>query len=713
MRNESALVEYWLILVRRKYTIVLITVAAAALGYVLSRLQVPVYRARATVETIRPGGTLSIRTSWDIPTRSSAWQMRRTIRKRALTDKVSSQIKARYAGQPMQARPVVTGLLYFPPVPLDNAIAMAAATLRVRETDAAGIVEILCDSSDPRVSADFANGLMQAYVEEDLQQQLDGAQIDKAGVVERLDKLGVRIQAKGLQLRQYASDSILKSASKDGVAAQRLEQLTSELAKVRRNRDVREHNFELASAVQRESLAGLPEGFELRSLETELTELTDERAKLLQDYLPKHPLVVTVERRIATVEAALDQRRDNVVARLRTEYQTAAQSTKLMQRAFDGQENLVTQQLGFSTGHQILQEELNQDLDAYESLLKDSGLNTVITAIRSPKLRVVDAAEPVNQPHEPVTLRETGNGAINGFFLVVAYLLIGSRLNRTLRKKGDITRLVGAPELAAIPAARRPLRLRIGGGVLPKLQFWRRARPSLEAAWHEDARRAHGFMECAEQILLSYRPGSVIAVTSPTQDEKKTSVVANLGIALAEMGRRVLLIDADTFSPQLHEYFGISNEHHFFGSLRALGALEMPGSHRLKELGVPNLFLMPGNRGEGQGSRLLRDEKQLEAMLGEFRQEFDVILMEGPAIFVGGAYPIHLVDSRVLARQVDASIVVFRSGQTTQAEAIPALRHLVRDGGRILGTILIDCPAEIVAEPYGAITGETAGGKAA
>lgn len=712
MDNDSALLEYWLILVRRKYAILLITVAAAALGYFLSRLQVPVYRARSTVETIRPGGTLSIETNWDIPTRSSAWQMRRTIRKRALVEKASAQIRARYLGKPMQARPVVEGLLYLTPVPLKDAIAMAAASLRVRETDAAGIVEILCDSSDPRIAADFANFLVQAYVEEDLQQQLDGAQVDKAGLVERLEKLGVEIQARGIRLRQYARESILMSDSKDGVATQRLQQLTAELAKVHRNRGARELSFELASSVDRESLAALPEGSNPRQLESELTELEAQHAKLLQDFLPKHPQVVILEQRMATVQAALEKGRDAVVRRLLNEYKSAEQQEKVIQQAYDGQADLVTMQLRLSADHQVLKQELDQNLDAYENLLKESGLNTVSAAVRSPKLRVVDAAEPVLKPYEPLTVREAGNGAINGFFLVVAYLLIGATLKRTLRKRGDITRLLGARELASIPAATRAPKT---GGLLARSRLLlTAARPSFETGWQDDPRRAQGFVECAEQILLQKRTGSVVAVTSPTRDEGKTSVVANLGIALAEMGRRVLLIDADARSPQLHEYFGVSNEQHFLGTLHELGALDGTISHWIKELGVPNLFLIPGNKSSARSSRLVRDEDLLDRMLDELRDKFDVILIEGPPIFLEGAsYPIHLVDSRVLARKVDASIVVFRSGQTTQAEAIPALRHLVCDGGRILGTILIDCPAEKAEERSGAGKYEPVEGKVA
>lgn len=689
MDNESALLHYWLILAKSKYVILVVTLAAGLLGYFLSRLQVPVYRSHVLVETIRPGGTLAIETNWDIPTRSSAWQMRRTIRKRALLEKVASQITAKYSGKPMQPRRAFWGYLQLRPLPLADAVAMAGSSLRIRETDAAGIVEILCDSSDPRISADFANALVDAYVEEDLQQQMDGAKLDKAGVAERLDRLGAQIQARGVQLRQYASESVLMSDSRDGVAAQRLNQISSALARARTNLGLKERSYNVASSIDRGSLAELPEGSMLRDMENELTALQDQRLKLLQDFQPKHPQVLLVDQQIVRQQAALDKERDNVIRRLQYEYKSALQQQQVLEQNYDSQGDFVMRQLGLSSNHQFLLQEMEQDLNAYENLLRDAGLNTVITAVRSPKLRVVDAAEPAEYPHEPITLQETGNGAINGFCLTVGYLLLGASLKRTLRTKGDVARLLGMVELAAIPASQRSSASR---GILTPWRWFERT--ANESPWQSDPERAHAFAECAEMLALRHRSGTVFAITSPTRGEEKTPVVANLGIALAETGRRVLMIDADTESPQLHEYFGVSNENYSLSSISIFGAVDAVVSRQFREVAVRNLFLLPGARRKGGGSLLLSNGRRLEALLDEFRETFDVILIEGPPVFLAGAAcRIHMVDSRVLARFADFTVLVCRSGYTTQSEAIPAIRYLSRDGGRILGGILNDCPA--------------------
>lgn len=677
MRADSVLVEYWRILAAHKWILLVVAILTGMLGYLLSRLQVPVYRAQTTVETIRPGGTLTIRSSWDVPTRSSAWQMRRTIRKRALLAKVSEQVKARNKDKPRWSRPVVPGIWYLQPIDLDVALAIAAASLRVRETDAAGIVEVLCDSPDPRISSEFANDLVQAYVEEDLQQQFAGGASDRAGLSEQLEKLTVQIHRRAAQLKMYAMESVVRSDAKDSISASRLQQLKTELSKVERLHDSRETIYNVASSLLPEALGGLPEGHRLRELEASVTELKAKRARLAQDYLPKHPLMMDVDRRITSLQAKLNKDRADVVARTKVDLQRIATRQAMIEQAYIDQLNEVTEKQGFSTDHQVLQQELEQDLNAYENLLKEAGLNTVISAIKSPKLRVIDAAEAREVPYDPIVLRETGNGTISGVFLTVAYLLVGAQLTHTLRKSGDIARQVGTPELAAIA---RPERSRASHGLWSRIRGLSAA--AVEHEWEEEARRSTGYMECAERILMRHASGSVVALLSPTRAEGKQAATANLGMAIAELGKRVLLVDADMRS-QLHDFFGVLS-----GPVQEVR---------------PNLFLFSLSSASGNGacSRLLRDQVQFSALLRQFRHEFDIVLVEGPPVFLSSSLPLLVPDARILTQYSDSTILVFRSGHTSATDARIAMRYVARDKANVLGAILIDCPrVRPLDEPY-------------
>src|SRR5687767_4574644 len=99
MQSQSVLIEYAQALYRRKVLIIAVTTAAGVLAFFAGGFETPIYRARASVETLRPGNTLTIRSDWDIPTRSSAWQMRRSIQKRALLELVAARVRAFHIGR--------------------------------------------------------------------------------------------------------------------------------------------------------------------------------------------------------------------------------------------------------------------------------------------------------------------------------------------------------------------------------------------------------------------------------------------------------------------------------------------------------------------------------------------------------------------------------------------------------------------------------------
>jgi Mrp family chromosome partitioning ATPase/capsular polysaccharide biosynthesis protein len=586
-------------------------------------------------------------------------------------------------------------------VDLDQTIAAAAATLRVRETDAAGIVEVMCESPDPRISADFANALVEAYVDQDLEEQFVGAATDRKGVAEQLDKLAIQIRQRAAQLKVYALESVVRSDARDSVAAEKLTQLRNEVAKVKRLRDQRETGYAVASSLPQEALGALPEGQKLRQLESNLTELKSQRARLAQDFLPKHPSMVELDRQIGVVQEALAKGRADVVKRTEVEYLAIAQKQNVLEDAYAKQLEDVTQNLGFSAEHQQLRQEFEQDLNAYENLLKDAGLNTVISAIRSPKLRVIDSAIPPLRPREPVALRETGNGAISGLFLTVFYILTSAHFTRTLRRSGDVARLVGTPELAAIP---RPEYGRTSRGILNRLSL-RKSVPLLENEWVEETRRTNGYLECAERILSRHADGSVVAILSPTRRGGKLAVTANLGIALAELGKRVLLIDADA-RPGLHEYFGVPQGPALPGVQHVTDVLRIasgrPISPYLREL-RQNLFLfsLPATEESGGGTRLLRSQAHFRSLVEQCRQEFDLILMEAPAVFANGSISLQAPDARIAVREADSAILVLRSGETSALMARQALSQLVRDKANVLGAILVDCPRVSAAnDPY-------------
>jgi len=170
-------------------------------------------------------------------------------------------------------------------------------------------------------------------------------------------------------------------------------------------------------------------------------------------------------------------------------------------------------------------------------------------------------------------------------------------------------------------------------------------------------------------------------VSSAIRGEGKTTIVSNLGIALAEINQRVLLIDADMRKPRLSEVFNLPNAWGLSDLLREKGALrDSPLEALTQQTEIPNLSVLTSGPRTSSITNLLYSHRMLE-LLQRFRSEFDMVLIDTPPM-------LQIADARILGRLVDTAILVFRAGKTSRDAALAAKRRLTDDGIPVLGTIL-------------------------
>ena len=195
---------------------------------------------------------------------------------------------------------------------------------------------------------------------------------------------------------------------------------------------------------------------------------------------------------------------------------------------------------------------------------------------------------------------------------------------------------------------------------------------------------AESYRAALTSILLSSQNGNrprAIVFTSAGPGEGKTTTVTNLGIALAETNRRVLLIDADMRKPRLHDIFNLPNTWGLSDLLREKAPIEtLPREALARETGIPGLFVLTSGPATVSISNLLYSSRTAE-LLRRFRQEYYAVLIDTPPMM-------QLADARILGRLADAAILVLGCGRTTRDAAKAAKQRLSADGIRLLGTIL-------------------------
>ncbi|MEA3550215.1 polysaccharide biosynthesis tyrosine autokinase [Pseudarthrobacter sp. C1] len=270
-------------------------------------------------------------------------------------------------------------------------------------------------------------------------------------------------------------------------------------------------------------------------------------------------------------------------------------------------------------------------------------------------------------PTSPNTRLNLALGALVGLALGVAYAVIRRHLDRRIRKAADVERLFGVPVVGTLPVDRR---LDGKSTVLDA---------GTEALVHD----AGGAMAEALRELrtnLSFldvdQPPRIIVVTSSVQAEGKSTVTANLAVAMAAAGENVVVVDGDLRRPTLVDVFnlvpGVGVTDVLTGTAELADVLQPWGA--LPNLSVLGSGRIPPNPSELLGSRAMRN------MLNALAEDA-IVLIDAPPL-------LPVTDAAVLSRAADGAIVVVRTGRTTQEQLGQSMGNLDKVKGRILGAVL-------------------------
>jgi len=346
--------------------------------------------------------------------------------------------------------------------------------------------------------------------------------------------------------------------------------------------------------------------------------------------------------------------------------------------------------------------------DIYQSMMQRVKEASIVAALKSSDVRVVSPATPAKSTYLPSLPLNLALGLLFGIAFTTCYVLVRERNDASLRSPGQSVKHLNVPELAVIPSARIgnseriPLTLRNLNGATAALE----AKNGLLAGsaavdkemvqWCQDeTMMADAYRSAITSILLSRVNGispRVILVTSPRPKAGKTTTVANLGISLAEIGRRVLLIDGDLRRPRLGKLFGLQFATGLSDALLAEGTGTISLESVIRPSTVPGLYVLPGGSEPANISKLLHST-YLDSLIELARSEYDFVLIDSPPMM-------GMADARLLSRNADGVILISRAGETSPEQLGEARERLADDGTPVIGTILNGCDLRIEDPSY-------------
>ena len=168
-----------------------------------------------------------------------------------------------------------------------------------------------------------------------------------------------------------------------------------------------------------------------------------------------------------------------------------------------------------------------------------------------------------------------------------------------------------------------------------------------------------------------------ISLTSPNPGEGKSTISANLAVALAQAGFVTALLDADLRRPTQHRIFGVGNDR---GLSTLLAHPDREWGWAAQETMLPNLTLIPSGPLPPNPADLLSLDR-LRQIMSELREAVDVIIVDSPPILA-------VSDPLIVAAHVDGTALVSLGGKTRLDALKRAVQVLHRGAPRIIGVVL-------------------------
>lgn len=390
---------------------------------------------------------------------------------------------------------------------------------------------------------------------------------------------------------------------------------------------------------------------QIDSLQAQVLALQDEVAKLKRMY-------PTVENKasLATKQAQLAQ-----IEPVLALYQQIYTNLVVLGKPAEGQQV-----------NSIRLSQLEKMLSLYQEIY--INLLTSIESVRlarlqnTPNVVQIEAAALPSEPIRPKPVQNTLLAAALGLMLAAGIVFLIEYLDDTIKTVDDVERNLQLPVI----------------GYIAKMQYGSDKDERLYVVRQPRSPVAEAFRSLRTNLEFSSvdKPLRRLLVTSPSPNDGKTTIAANLSAIMAQGGKRVILLDADMRKPQVHRFLGVSNRvglsDIFRGSIPI--SMTLQTSDRAKDVTVVTSGSLPPNPTE-----LLASDR-MDQILHELGERGDMVVIDGP--------PSLVADVQVLASKVDGVVMVIQPGHTHADEARATLEQLARTGVRVLGVIFNRIPRD-------------------
>jgi succinoglycan biosynthesis transport protein ExoP len=551
--------------------------------------------------------------------------------------------------------------------------------LTVKQIEATQLISVVVKDKDPQIAAILDNNVVKAYERQGFDSRAQAVSQLRTWLSAQMNDLKDQVGASQKALAAFEeSNHVIGTAGTSNTIADRLHFLSEQLSTAQATRIAKEAEMRAAQVATPNELASLFPNPKLATLQTSQGTLYAQYAQLSTKFGSKYPPLENLTSQMKQIDSEIAVEVQSVRNRLQQEYQSAKGAQDMLQAEYDRQTGLSYDFSRNQADYAVLQADVATSRDLYDMLRRKLQQATVDSEIGGLTTTLIQSARVPEEAAGPSKLLLLSGGLVLGLFAGTVAAFIFEATSDRVQSTSQVEGNLGLPVLAALPnrpTSDRSLRDGSGGFL--------EATPSIRKLLSDPSSRYSEAVRALRNSVLLAADVKTLLVASSVPGEGSGATAANLATVLAQPGVRVLLVDANILTPEIHTALGVDKG---AGLSDYLADPSSPPRITQPFPGVDGLHLLTGGNGSPFSSDALATT-HFHALLLEWRHAFDYVVVTCSPLLVAST-------GTLLASWVDATVLVTRYGESRLADMKRVGELLSRSGATIAGIVINDLPTK-------------------
>ncbi|BAY76439.1 Fis family transcriptional regulator [Nostoc linckia NIES-25] len=564
------------------------------------------------------------------------------------------------------------------------------------------VLRITYSSLDPEEAASVVNTVMNVYVESDILTSRSEAASTRQFIARQLPKTQEAVDKAERELRIFRQKNRIADLTEETKSAVSIiGNLNTEINTVQAQLDeVNAQTNELRQKVNLSSqnaiaVSALSQSPAVQGILTQLQDIERQLASERSRFQDDNPAIINLEAKKANLRALLQQQISQTVGSnaqvpqnllqigelrqnlIRDFLQSEVQRFGLSQRLASLYNSRSNYQKRVQVIPQLIQNqrELERKLEVaestYQTLLKKVQELQLVENTNTASSRIIAQALVPADPVAGKKLIVLLLGVMFGLFLATTTVLFLGMRDRSLKTLKEVRDVFGYTLLGIVPLSVKKVRSRFSSAESITQKVAVRDMP------HSLTSEMYRMIQANLKFLSSDKVLKTIVVTSAVPKEGKSTVSANLAAAIAQLGRKVLLIDADMRVPSQHHLWQLTNAVGLSEVLVGQAEFNIAVSKVMDNLDVLTAGVRPPN------PLALLDSKRMASLIDNVSSQsnYDFVIIDAPPLLLAA-------DALSLSQMTDGILLVSRPGVIDSNSANAAQEILERSNYNVLGLVV-------------------------